>query len=444
MPSPVHAATITKVQGALLPSFSLSSSLNVTMSSASTAGNLLVVVLSGSGTFSTTVPGWVSARAQVGAANSQGAAIWYYPNNPGGITSVLFTSTVGTALAGEMSEWSGVARSSPLDATNSTTSATATTGYTLAITPSLSNELVLTDYSWFKSGGGGSWTNGTGWTNLSQATISNYALGSDYNLGLASGAQSETVSEGVAGTWAAVGVTFKPEPYSIANITPSSGTSAITAGTFDGTLPALDWSDSTAAGSSWHGTVAVTLLNDTGTWVKTGGSHTLTVATSGTYTGTASQGYYIVSVTADTGSAVTAAVSGSETATISAGAHNAALAVGTKGVTITFATGTTYANGDKFTIHVGNLPASAMTLRTTSGSITVLSGSETATLQNNAVTVTGGTPSTVGSAVSFVTASGASASSFHVVPGARITYDSNNVWAAAYVATISYTIVSGP
>jgi hypothetical protein len=652
VPAPAQAAaTIVKVQGGTAATASSSSSLNVTMASPSTMGTLLVVALSGSGAFTTAAPGWVQARAQAGAANSQGAAIWYYPDNPGGISGVTFTSTVATAWAAEMSEWSGVAPTLPLEETSASTSATATRGYTQAINPSASNDLVITDYSWFRSGGGFTWTRGTGWTALSQAAPGSYGFAVDDDLSLAAGAQSETVSTGSTGTWdavaaafrpngaiaqlqagtyvsgttgttltltlpaastpgtmltvqlanalatgasftgpagwsravtlsqtgngtveiwyypnnpggitsatftvatstslfgcmtewsgvatvspldrtgtkatttsvssdtvstsgatavggelglteftqtgaataytagtgwshviadttndlvadvdaslpagvasetegfgatvnpdAAVIATFRPEVYGITDVTPSAGTSSIPGGSLSGTLPAATWTDTTAGGSSWHGTVAVTLFNDTGTWTRTAGADTLAVTTSGVYTGSASQAYYVVSVTADSGTAVTAAVSGSETGTIAGGAHGIALAVGTKGVTIQFRTGTTYAPGDQFTIHVGNLPASAMSLNTATGSVTVLSGSESATFESTGMTVTGGTPTTVGSAVAFVTAGGSSASggSFRIVPGATITFDSNNVWAAAYVATVSYTMVSGP
>jgi collagen type I alpha len=652
LPAPVRAAaSIARVQSGTAATASSSSSLSVTMTSPSTAGTLLVVTLSGGGTFTTAASGWVQAKAQAGAANSQGAAIWYYSDNPGGVSSVTFTSTVVTAWAGEMSEWSGVAPSLPLDATNASTSATAARTYTLNVSPSASNDLVITDYSWFRSGGGFTWTRGTGWTNLSQAAPGNYGFAADDDLSLAAGAQSEAVSTGTTGTWdavaaafrpngaiaqvqagtyvagttgttltvtlpaastagtmlvvqaanalssaasftapagwsravtlsqsgngtletwyypnnpggitsatftvgtstevfgcmtewsgvatvspldqtgtkltatsvssdtvttsgatavggelglteftetgaataytagagwshviadatndlvadadtalaagvasetesfgasvnpdAAVIATFRPDVYGITDVTAAAGTSPIGGGSLSGTLPAATWSDTTAGGSTWHGTVAVTLFNDTGTWARTQGSDTLAVTTSGVYTGSAGQAYYVVSVTADTGTAVTASVSGSETGTIAGGAHGSPLAVGTKGVTIQFRTGTTYAPGDQFTIHVGNLPASAMSLSTATGSVTVLSGSETASLENNGMTVSGGTPTAVGSAVAFVTAGGSSASggSFRIVPGATTAYDPNNVWAAAYVATVSYTMVSGP
>jgi hypothetical protein len=271
-----HAAGIAKVQGALLPQVSVgSSTLNVTLSSPSTAGNLLVVALSGSGSFSTAASGWVNAVSKAGAANSQGVGIWYYPNNPGGISSVTFTTTVSTIFAGEMSEWSGVATSSPLDTTNATTSASTTTSYTLSISPTQSNELVLTDYSWFHSGSGFSFSKGTGWTNLSQATLSNYGFGEDYNLGLTSGSQSETVGSGSnSGTWDAAAVAFKANPCAGGGLSlPDPG-----AVSFPGvTLSGKDQTASTNVTlqpSDLTGTVAGWNLQATSTTFSAGG-HTL-------------------------------------------------------------------------------------------------------------------------------------------------------------------------
>ncbi len=258
----------------------------------------------------------------------------------------------------------------------------------------------------------------------------------------------------VAAMGAALAAALLPTPalalvdtQTITNVTASTASVSITAGLLDGALPAADWTDSAVLlVSAWHGTVAVSLFNLTGSWAKTAGGHTLTVATSGTYTGTLSQAYYVVTVTADTGTNVSASVTGSETATITGQAKSSALAVGTKGVTITFDTGVTYASGDAFTIHAGNLPAAAMKLHTASGTLTRLSGGVSASFQNDGTTVTGGTPTVVGTAVQFITCPGGIglSDSFHVVPGMEITYDQNNVWAGSYVAQVSYTMSTGP
>jgi hypothetical protein len=259
---------------------------------------------------------------------------------------------------------------------------------------------------------------------------------------------------GIAALGGALVAGLAPQPslalvdtQTITNVAASSASVSINAGLLDGTLPSADWTDSAVlVVSAWHGTVAATLFNFTGTWSTAAGSHNLTTATSGIYTGTLSQAYYTVTVTSDTGTSVSATVAGSESGTISGGAHGSALAVGTHGVTVRFDSGTTYANGDMFSIHAGNLPASAMKLHTATGTITRLSGGVTATFQNDGTTVSGNTPTVVGMAVQFITCPGGVglSDSFHVVPGMEIVYDSNNVWAGPYVATVSYSILTGP
>jgi hypothetical protein len=212
-------------------------------------------------------------------------------------------------------------------------------------------------------------------------------------------------------------------------------------------LAVANWSDTTGSGAGWNGTMAVSLFNDTGAWTTTGGTHGLGVTGSGTYTGSATQGYYVVTVTSDAGgTSVNATVTGTESASISGGAHGSALAVGTKGVTITFAVGTTYSPGDQFTIHVGNLPASALVLG--AGSTITANGTTAATapaFTNSGATVTGGTATSVGSGVKFVTAAlNTGMGSFQVSPNGTIAFDGNLDWAGSYTAQVSYSIVTGP
>lgn len=259
---------------------------------------------------------------------------------------------------------------------------------------------------------------------------------------------------------------FLPQTVQAATTATSTDTLTLTAGSLSvtaysagsataalsGTSPAAanlavaDWSDTTGSGAGWDGTMAVSLFNDTGTWTTTGGSHSLASTSSGVYTGTATQGYYLVTVTGDTGTSVNANVTGTESTTISGGVHGSAVAVGTHGVTITFATGTTYTSGDQFTIHVGNLPASALVLG--AGSSITANGSTTAAapaFTNSGSTVTGGTATSVGSGVKFVSAAlNTGMGSFHVSPNGTIAFDPNLDWAGSYVAQVSYSIVTGP
>src|SRR5437763_8652068 len=103
--------------------------ITATMPGASQAGTLLVATVSAASTpnkFSAPA-GWISASEanQVGEGRSE---IWYYPNNPGGISSVTFTMNPATVNGNaQLSEWLGVAVASPLDQSGSSTVAVPTT-----------------------------------------------------------------------------------------------------------------------------------------------------------------------------------------------------------------------------------------------------------------------------------------------------------------------------
>ena len=54
-----------------------------------------------------------------GAAHTD---IWYYPNNPGGISTATFgASPASINIVGQMTEWSGVLAAAPLDRTGTAT-----------------------------------------------------------------------------------------------------------------------------------------------------------------------------------------------------------------------------------------------------------------------------------------------------------------------------------
>ena len=95
------------------------------------------------------------------------------------------------------------------------------------------------------------------------------------------------------------------------------------------------------------------------------------------------------------------------------------------------------------------LPTTAVVLRTASGSVAAqsgtLSGSNLPSLTNNNTTVSSTSATSYGTAVKFITATALHGlGSFTVVPGATITWNSSQVWAASYVANAQYTIASGP
>jgi hypothetical protein len=182
----------------------------VTLPAASTAGTLLVAnVRSDSTPTKFAAPaGWVNAGAasQAGQARSE---IWYYPNNPGGITNATFTINPATIdAAAQMSEWRNVLTASPLDQTGSLVtgtqmSATISTGGATSV----ANELVITSDG-FNELAAQTLVQGAGWNSLVNDPTDGF--GSEYRLDLPAAVASETVTGTVATPWSLVIATFKP------------------------------------------------------------------------------------------------------------------------------------------------------------------------------------------------------------------------------------------
>ena len=229
----------------------------------------------------------------------------------------------------------------------------------------------------------------------------------------------------------------------------------VSAGTANGALGSssaptdiavADWSDSTGSGAGWNGTVAVSNFTNTGAWTRTSGASAQTTNTSAAYTGTVAQGSYLVTVSSDSAGNITAAVTGAETATITGQSKASAIAVGTKGLTITFDLAVTYVAGDQYTIHVGTLPATALVLGAGTSVTPSLTTTATApTFANSGTTVNAGASNTLGSGIKFVTAAANTGmGSFRVTPSGTIAFDGNVSWAGDYVAQVSYSIITGP
>src|SRR5581483_5783455 len=143
-------------------------SVTLTLPAASTAGTLLVATVASNrnSAFSSPGTGW-SQAAQIGQLNAA-AGIWYYADNPGGISSVTFTDTSGTSTAGQLSEWRGVLAGSPVDKTGTKTATLLAT----SVTPSAGSvttagELAVTSTAQYMLlPSTATYTPGTGWTNL--------------------------------------------------------------------------------------------------------------------------------------------------------------------------------------------------------------------------------------------------------------------------------------
>jgi hypothetical protein len=205
------------------------------------------------------------------------------------------------------------------------------------------------------------------------------------------------------------------------------------------------YSDTTGSGTGWNGTVAVQQFVNTQAWVVSGSA--LQTTTSAGYTSTTPVANYTVAVTADGGTTVSISWSGTETGSGTA-TKASAFAVGTKGLTITFATGTTYLTSDRYTIKADVLATSTMVMAA-GGSCTATgttsTGSNVPVMTNTSSTITGGTYNTYGSAVKVITVPyGEGLGTFTCTPKATLSIDSNNSWPGSYVATAQFTIVSGP
>jgi hypothetical protein len=180
-----------------------------TLPAASTAGTLLVAVIRSddSATAFTAPANWVRAISQ----NQSGAArteIWYYANNPGGISSAAFG--VPKAAIAQMTEWSGVAAASPLDTTGALAVSSSQSSVTISTSAATAaaNELVITDIGSSNQQSPQSYTPGAGWTSL--VNDSNNLFASQYRLDLPAGIASETVIGSQSTTWALVIAAFKP------------------------------------------------------------------------------------------------------------------------------------------------------------------------------------------------------------------------------------------
>ena len=182
-----------------------------TLPVASTAGTLLVVVIRSAATPNrfAAPAGWVTA-AFANQASAGRSEIWYYPNNPGGISTVTFTiNPANIDSVAQMTEWRNVLAAAPLDRTGTFTtaanvlSATVSTGAANTV----ANDLVITSDG-FMPQAGQVFAPGLGWGPLLNDTTN--GLASEYRLDLRAAVASETVTSTVPTTWSMVIASFKP------------------------------------------------------------------------------------------------------------------------------------------------------------------------------------------------------------------------------------------
>jgi hypothetical protein len=266
-------------------------------------------------------------------------------------------------------------------------------------------------------------------------TVLNVAVAPSVALALTSGTGGDTftVTGGSLGL-ASVGTAAFA-------VTLSSGT-VTTAAT---NLNSGNYSDTTGSGAGWNGTIALQQFVNTQAWVPTGTA--LSSTASGGYTGNTVDANYQVAVTSDGGTTVavtwTGTESGSGTAT-----KGSAFAVGTKGITITFANANTYLASDRYNIKADVLATTAMVMATGGSCVatgTTATGTNIPVMTNTSSTVTGGTYNTYGTAVKIITVPvGQGLGTFTCTPKSTLSVDSNSAIPGSYTASAQFTIATGP
>jgi len=197
-------------------------SITPTLGVASTAGNLLVCwLIQGGGNAWTLPAGWQRADGLSNSGISH-AEIWYYPNNPGGITGVLCSVASGTPnIKGYLQEFhTDVANATWVLNSHGTGPGGTVAQVTVAGgTNSASGDLwVCCFHEHFTTAAAVTWTDPAGFTlgRSDTASAGNHLYGG-YDLSVALGGpvsvtgKSNTASDNAHG-WAGVVATFSPAP----------------------------------------------------------------------------------------------------------------------------------------------------------------------------------------------------------------------------------------
>ena len=231
--------------------FQDSTSVTAELPSPSTTGDLLVADIdTGADTAITAPEGWVEAASKYQPEDGT-AQIWYYPDNPGGVSSVTFSLSSTDVVIAELTEWSGVAPVEPLDAIG-TASTGGATSLSLAATAADPNELAISNVT---GGTGGAFTPGGGWTEFLSAP--SYAVYGDDEIGVGPGSVSQTGTIASSQTLAGAIATFfgacgggslslaAPSASGLGSVTLSGATQSLSS-----TL-VLTPSDDTGSGAGW-------------------------------------------------------------------------------------------------------------------------------------------------------------------------------------------------
>jgi len=187
--------------------------LTPTLPAASTAGTLLVAAVRSDATLTkfTAPAGWVQAGVESQSGTSPRTEIWYYPNNPGGISAATFTiNPASIDSTAQITEWRNVATVAPLDKTGNTAIGVVQSTATISTSAAnaAANDLVITDVGVLEAIPGQVISQGLGWNSLANDPTDGFT--SEYRLDLpAAPAPSETLNSTVTTTWALVMASFK-------------------------------------------------------------------------------------------------------------------------------------------------------------------------------------------------------------------------------------------
>ncbi len=182
-------------------------STTATLPAASVAGNLLVATIATNDPTSLALPaGWMMA-VQMFTAGNCASTIMYYPNNPGGITSVLLSINAGVPIDGVISEY----QAGGVDVTGMASSANPQTTQTVATATSTTGAAELAVTTFCEDINTPTYTSATGWTNLGKFSnnSSSPSFVADFQLGVPMGTVTETVTSSGGGKYQAAIATFR-------------------------------------------------------------------------------------------------------------------------------------------------------------------------------------------------------------------------------------------
>lgn len=180
----------------------------ITLAATSTPGTMLVLSMGTNGLGSLVLPnGWIIATS-TGFSGACYAMIAYYPNNPGGITDVMYSQPGGLPSVAVISEVSGV---TALDVLGTANGMNPVSMQTVATTGPTSTDRGIAITTFCEDVNNPVYTSGAGWTNIAQFATgaASTSFNTDYKEFTAAGAISETVTTSPTGKYAAVIATFR-------------------------------------------------------------------------------------------------------------------------------------------------------------------------------------------------------------------------------------------